>query len=146
MTTSVPQRGRTYPIRLITEARRLHVAGFTDTQIIGLFERRGVDPLPSKTTVGKWVKPARAEAARGDQTRWNAVRAQQRGRLPLGRGHERPEYKLARAIELRQRGLTFAGIAVVMTFDFGDPFSEHQWRYAIGRGQIPRPYRSREAA
>lgn len=140
-TGNVPQRGVAHPISLVTEARRLHEAGFKDTEIVSLFARRGVEPLPAKTTVGKWVKPDRQKAARSDAARWHAIRASARGGRGLGRGHERPEFKIARAQALRELGMAYKGVAIAMAFDFGGDMDEHQWRYAIRNGRFSRSYR-----
>lgn len=134
--TAVPTRGRRHPMSVVTEARRLHAAGWNDVQIVNLLAREGV--TVTKATVGRWVKPKREQTWRAECERFGAVRAAERGGKPLGRRDARPEYKLARMQALRELGVSFNSIAKVMGFDFGDELTEDQVRHALDLGRYPK--------
>lgn len=131
-TGQVPKRGNRHTIATKQQAIRYKEAGWTDEWIA---DQLGV----AKTTVGNWVKPHREQANRETQARVHVQRATIRGAKPMGHYLARAEYKLARMRALHeQAGMTCGAIARVMRFDFGDPLTDDQVRYALAVGRYPR--------
>jgi hypothetical protein len=137
-----------YPPALIEEARELGRAGWQPMQVVRLFARRGVDPLPSAQAVRWWMKrvvnyEAAMEGQRRNKARENAERSGGRLKTRVST----PEFKLKRMQQLAELpGMSVAAITSVMGFDFDDGLSEHQVRHALATGRYPkRAVRAMEA-
>ena len=127
-----------YPETLRAEARTLGDAGWEPTQIVRIFARRGVNPLPTPSAVRWWLSGSANFERQMEHQRRSKARRQARasgGRM-LGKPRT-PEFKLARIRALAQRNISVRSIAVLIQFDLGDPITESQVRRALERGIYP---------
>lgn len=131
-TGQVPQRGIRHTITKKQQAIRYSEAGWNDAWI---GRQLGV----SRTTVGRWVNPTRELRFRAESERTHAQRATERGQRPIGHYLARPEFKFARIQTLRALPMSYAAIAKVMAFDFGDAWlNEDNVRRALEKGRYPK--------
>lgn len=106
-----PRRGHPYPTKYMRFARALADRGYHVAWIQAAFVECGIDPPPKHDTVSEWVDPDRAESRRiGRRTQMgHAFRSPRRSwRRKLDRMHE-----------LRDAGLSYRHVGVVMNLDFG---------------------------
>ena len=138
-TLAVPSRANRHSMPLVREARQLGRAGWTPHQIAGIFRKRGVDPCPPPNTIRYWLRGGLdMEKQRELDRRHKArVRAERSGGRIVSRAAT-PEFKVARIRGLRELGVSYAAIAKVMTFDFGERITEKQVRDAAVTGTYPR--------
>ena len=133
---------RRYPASAVIRARELRDAGWSLRQITRLMRREFGVPVP-QSTVACWVDDEQARKQRlrsynAHRRRWNAKVT---GRL--GSPHLTLDFKLIRLRALHEHGLSPGSIARVMSFDFPDePLTEHQVRYSLATGSVPRSWRT----
>lgn len=97
-------------------------AGWKPYEIHQLLKKRGVDPLPSRSTVLYWCDEERHERhlARSRRQQQQVVAEQATFKL---RGQSRP-YREAFVVELRRADVSAAAIAKVTEVVFDVPWSE----------------------
>lgn len=109
----------THRTDVVLEAQALAAGGWGPYVIAKIFKKRGT-PVSGKT-IQDWIDPRIAERRRDAQRkrmrRINAART--RGRLGAGPPRS-PEFRLARMQSLRDLGMSYNAIAIVMNFDFLD--------------------------
>lgn len=133
---------RRYPARAAVRARELRDAGWSLRHITLLIRRELGLPVAQSTVCG-WVDEEQARKQRlrsynAHRRRWNAKVT---GRL--GSPHLTLDFKLIRLRALHEHGLSASSIARVMSFDFPDqPLTEHQVRYSLRTGSVPRSWRT----
>jgi hypothetical protein len=125
-----------YPVSLVMEVRRYRQSGWTIARLLDFIEEEhGV--RPHQSTVSRWLDPIQATR----EAHNSSVRSARRRAATTGGRHVRagrtPEFKLARMQALRERGLTVAGIAIVMSLDY-EPITEQQVLYALDVGKFPK--------
>jgi ABC-type transporter Mla MlaB component len=113
---------------------------WTPTQIRRyLIEQMGED-APSLTTVRRWVVPGVAEEYR----RWKRNYAR---RVAAGEVTRRTAPILHRMRQLREAGVTFVDISIVIRLDEGVALTQEQVRYYLRVGKEPRhPKRKQRVA
>jgi hypothetical protein len=131
MSSTVPARGRRHSIRTVTRAREFAAAGWNPADVRRLLIRDGYVDDVGVETVQRWVGEHAEKAWRQRVEQRMAQRATERGEKPMGVRASRPEYRMARARVLKGLGMSPAAIAKVMTFDFEQPVTEDQVRYAL---------------
>lgn len=132
-----------YPMSTVLEARKLGEAGFGPMEIVRVFSKQGIEPLPTPGAVKWWLKraldyEAHMESQRRNKARKNASKSG--GRL-LTKPRS-PEFKVLRIQALADRRVSATTIATLMEFDFGEPLTEAQVRYAIRTGRYPKVRRA----
>ena len=148
MSTATRRRssGVRYPARVMARAIEHREAGWTLREIQRMLaDEFGCDP-PSPATIATWTNPKLADRLRaaGRERQRRLRRDGMQYRMPTTR---HADWRFGRMLALAEvEGLSCAAIARVMTFDFPDtPVTEHQVRYAIERGVVPRTLRGRPA-
>lgn len=136
MTVSISPHARRHPMTVVTQARRFREAGWRPYEIVDLLAQDGV--TVDRTTVVRWTDPESAEKHRRRKAEFVRERAAKKsGRAWFGRVPS-SEFKFARIRALHEEaGMTCGGIARVMAFDFGDPLTDSQVRYALTIGRYP---------
>lgn len=128
---------------VVTRARALRGYGYKPAEIIRELANEGV--TVSMDSVMRWTD-AKHERRRQHQNRKsNQRKALRLGSQPMGPTHATPEYKLARMIALTECGMTYAMVALVMEFDFGDRLHQDQVRYAVRHRAYPKNDTARDA-
>jgi hypothetical protein len=112
-----------YPANIREFARRLYQSGWSAYKIRQNLIARGYDPVPSQNTILCWVDDEYREIQRLNQRRFR----------PAGPKRARAwEARLDRMRQLRDAGLSFSSIAIVMTLDFENvDLSTEQVRYML---------------
>lgn len=105
-------RTRRYPLRLIAFVGKLGEQGYRTSQALALLGKMGVDPLPARETVKRWLDPDFAEA---DRMR------QRKGLLPGPQPQRKWTWqrKLQRLHQLSGLGISYEAVARVMNHDYG---------------------------
>lgn len=124
---------RRYPAAAAHRARELREAGFSLSKVGELIGRE-FGAQPSDSTLMAWTSDG--YAARRYKRREHLRVAAYTGRR--GASHHSTVARYARLVALRDAGLGFRSVAVVLNLDYGDDFTEDQIRAAIRRGRYPK--------
>jgi hypothetical protein len=139
----VSPMARRYPVSALIRARELREADWSYRKIAELIHRE-TGHKPAATTVALWCYPeGKRHSRREAQNHKNAV-TRSANRTP--RQQFSPEWKRARMIELRDRGLSFEAIGQVAGVWWGEPLSEAQVAKRLGGNAGKRKYERRKAA
>lgn len=113
-----------YPAKMREFARRAYIKGHSAYRIRKFLLAQGCDPVPSASTLLRWVDDEYRETERLKQLR---------GRPPGPKRAKLWEVRLDRLRQLRGAGLSFTAIAAVARLDFEIEINPEQVR-AIFRG------------
>lgn len=125
-----------YPSTVVARARELHDVGFGTTYIARILARE-FDRAPHQSTVKLWCSP-KVYARHMARSRERDV---ERGRQHSGRlttsGRPRTEgFKQARCRSLLDLGLDAERVALVMAFDFDEPWTPVRVRAAAKKATV----------
>jgi hypothetical protein len=120
--TTIPARGRRYSTRAMLRARQLKAAGWTISQITRLIEQE-FGTLPSRSTLDRWLYPARAEQHTTRMVRRRAEARAADSQIRWPGKQPSTARKIARIRMLLELGLSDAQVAKLMNQDFGDDWT-----------------------
>ena len=107
-----------YPAALMAEAQRLYAGGWSPSEIQRLFEARGEQRIPSRTTIRVWGDEEFRERQLVSHRAAHHRRAEQRGRS-FRLAADTPEFQAAFVRRLREEGEPVSGLVRVCRVVFG---------------------------
>lgn len=122
--------GNRYPAVYMIRAREMFRAGWTHADIARHLGRE-FGREPSKHIVGMWVNPSLY------RRKLNAQTARRRRQAPVPRW---ALVRMRRMAALRDEGLTYSAVALVMRLDFGVELSPETVRYSLENESVPREF------
>lgn len=114
----------TYPASLLAEARKLSTAGWTPTQIMRLFQERGIDPTPSLATIQSWTNPKIHAGRLRNAKRRNRRQGAEEAKLRLY--SSTPEYLTAFVLALADAQVPVRSIVKVLGVVTGEPWNDYR--------------------
>lgn len=135
MTAVASLRGSGYPVPVVVRAQELRAYGLS---LVKIREKLGEETghRPSDVAILEWTSP---KIKARNRLKTNERRSLARGaRVREPFPDRSPAFQMARMRALREAGLSFMSIAVVMNVDFGTGISTNQCRYALQHGHLPR--------
>lgn len=123
-------RGSTYPNRLAVEARELSAAGWTTWQIRALFLRRGLEHVPSRTTIDCWTDEDAAERHRRQQRQRQARQAAENANFRPSGSSSVYQDAYARWL-VCDVGLTRRAASLLLAALYGPDWTEHKVKVTL---------------
>lgn len=118
-----------YPPKVQEYARRLHGEGLTLKEVRAHLAARGYHP--GREAVRIWIDPEYRQT-RMEKQRENQRRQLRRRGVPPAKGKERlGEYRFKRIEKLREEGMPFKWIALILRLDHDVDLSPDQVRYML---------------